>query len=92
MPRREKAKRWPVRPKPDWISSMTSTMPRSSQKRRRYWAKPASSAWKPPSPCTASRMMQPTSSTSISTLNRRSIAAQATSALTPLSALGYGRW
>ncbi|MCY1363476.1 hypothetical protein D9M69_502410 [compost metagenome] len=91
MPSREKAKRSPVRPKPDWISSAISTMPLSSQNLRSAWANSTSMARNPASPCTGSTIKQATSSTSISTLNRRSMALRASPQVTPLSRLGKGR-
>lgn len=60
MPSSSQANHWPVRQKPDWISSATKTMPLSLANFTISGRKPLAGSMKPPSPSTGSMMIAAT--------------------------------
>lgn len=65
MPSSSHANHWPVRQKPDWISSATKTMPFSLANFTISGRKPLVGSMKPPSPRTGSMMIAATFSAPI---------------------------
>ncbi len=59
MPYASCAHRRPVRPRPHWISSKSSSAPCWSHSARRPRRNSGVAAWMPPSPCTGSTMTAP---------------------------------
>lgn len=65
MPSSSQANHWPVRQKPDWISSATKTMPLSLANWLMAGRKPFAGSMKPPSPSSGSMMIAATFSAPI---------------------------